>query len=160
MAWGQFVPSLPSQSCCPTATPFPPLAISQPLSATQESETLSRFFVEPRFFEHSGGHEFLPADTFLQVVDFLDLAVECCWCGRNSEGIEGIRFHMFSRRAFCNTCWVAYGGPWGYWPNAWQRRWHGGIVSPWNQKCPHSGAPSHPERFYGKRQGFGVGLEW
>lgn len=83
-----------------------------------ESETLSRFFVEPRFFEHSGGHEFLPADTFLQVVDFLDLAVECCWCGRNSEGIEGIRFHMFSRRAFCNTCWVAYGGPWGYWPNA------------------------------------------
>ena len=74
-----------------------------------ESAALWNCFDQPRIFEHSQGHDFLPADAFLEVVDFLNLSLICRWCG--SANSSESKFHMFNRRAFCNTCWVAYGGP-------------------------------------------------
>ena len=75
----------------------------------QESSSLRNCFETPRFYEHPGGHEFLPAGAFLHVAGVLGLTVDCCWCGKSSTKV--LDFHMFHGRAFCNTCWVAYGGP-------------------------------------------------
>jgi len=74
-----------------------------------ESSSLRKCFESPRFYEHPGGHEFLPAAAFLHVAGVLGLTVDCCWCGKSSTKI--LDFHMFHGRTFCNTCWVAYGGP-------------------------------------------------
>lgn len=75
----------------------------------QESSSLRDCFETPRFYEHPGGHEFLPAAAFLHVARALGLTVDCCWCRNTSTKI--LDFHMFHGRAFCNSCWVAYGGP-------------------------------------------------